>query len=58
MFLCASVADNGVCESWVPYVGVLPPLSISDAIALSSAAFGVWAIAWGVRQVVGAILNR
>lgn len=58
MYICAQVTEAGDCAVWSEYFGLLPPLSVSDALELSSVAFGVWAAVWCVRQVANAILNR
>lgn len=58
MYLCAdiNVIDN-TCDLWVPFVGLLPPLSVADALTISAGAFTVWGIAWGVRRLVRQIIN-
>lgn len=58
MYLCASVNDAGSCELWVPYTGMLPPLSVADALTIAGLALGVWALAWGARLVAGQLLGR
>lgn len=58
MFICAQLSESGTCEVWSEYFGLLPPLSVADALTISGAAFGVWALAWAVRQLVGLFINR
>ena len=58
MYICAELSQQGGCTVWSEYFGLLPPLSIADALELSAYAFGVWALAWGVRQIVGLFINR
>ena len=58
MYICASVDQLGNCEVWSEYFGLLPPLSVPDALVIASGAFGVWALAWVVRQLVGLFINR
>lgn len=58
MFICAQLSESGTCEVWSEYFGLLPPLSNSDALLIASSAFGVWALAWAVRQLVGLFINR
>jgi hypothetical protein len=58
MYICAQLSEQGECQVWSEYFGLLPPLSIADALELSAAAFGVWALAWGVRLVVYQFINR
>ena len=58
MYICAQLSETGQCQVWSEYFGLLPPLSIADALELSALAFGVWAVAWGVRQVVHQLINR
>lgn len=58
MYICAQLSDTGECQVWSEYFGLLPPLSIADALELSALAFVVWAVAWGVRHVVGLFINR
>lgn len=58
MYICADVDEFGVCQVWSEYFGLLPPLSTADALLIASSAFGVWALAWAVRQLVGLFINR
>lgn len=58
MFLCRELDEFGACVEWIAQAGPLPDLSVPDALALSSVAFGVWGIAWGVNLVVNSILNK
>lgn len=58
MYICAELSEQGTCTVWAEYFGLLPPLSVGDALELSALAFGLWALAWGVRQIAGLIINR
>ena len=58
MYICAELDVNGACSVWSEYFGLLPPLSTFDALQLAGLAFGVWATAWVVRQLVGLFINR
>lgn len=45
--------STGVCshQVWIDSPTVLPPLSVSDGLVLSSAILGLWAIAFGLRFI-------
>jgi len=58
MYICAELDDGGQCAVWSEYFGLLPPLSTGEAVEIAAYAFMVWAVAWGVRQVVALIINR
>ena len=58
MYICAQLDGQGGCSVWSEYFGLLPPLAISDALLIAGAAFGVWGLAWGARQIVGLVINR
>lgn len=58
MFICAELDQSGGCAVWSEYFGLLPPLSTSDAFEIAALAFGVWALAWGVRHIAGLMFNR
>ena len=58
LYLCSGLDEvTGDCVSWVAYAGFLPALSIPDALEVGGAALGVFAVAWGVRQMVGLFLS-
>lgn len=58
MYICAELDESGNCVTWSEYFGLLPPLSTDDALVIASLAFGVWGVAWAVRQIVGLFINR
>lgn len=58
MWICAELSEAGQCTVWAEYFGLLPPLSVSDALFIASAAYGLWGLAWGVRHIVGLVINR
>jgi len=57
MYLCSSLVD-GVCQEWSEYTGIFPPLTVEEGVTLGLAVGGVWATAWGLRQIVGVLINR
>ena len=44
-----TVAQTCSAPVWVPDSGVLPPLSVPDAIAIAAGVWALWACALGVR---------
>lgn len=58
MYVCAELSEVGGCSLWVEFYGLLPPLSIPDALMISSGAFGIWGICWAVRLLVLSFINR
>lgn len=58
MYICAELDASGNCTTWSEYFGLLPPLSTTDALEIAGLAFGVWGLAWAVRQIVGLFINR
>lgn len=58
MYICAELDQSGGCSVWAEYFGLLPPLSVTDSVLIAASAWGLWALAWGVRQVVVLIINR
>lgn len=58
MYVCLELDDNGQCAVWAEQFTLLPSLSTGEAVEIAAYAFMVWAVAWGVRQVVALIINR
>jgi hypothetical protein len=60
MFWACSVEPSpaGECGEWVQYVGLLPYLTIGDGVVIGGAIMGTWAVAYVVRTITRAIVNR
>ena len=57
-FVCTSVDDATLeCLEWVQTAS-WPALSYADAMELSAAVLGCWALAFGLRLIFGHLLNR
>jgi hypothetical protein len=48
---CAYVVESGSETAWAS----LPGMSIDNALVISGAIAGLWALAWGFRQLIGAV---
>lgn len=55
-YVCATL-ENEVCTEWVQTWSPLA-LSYGEGAQLASVIIGCWAIAWGLRLLVGFLLNR
>lgn len=59
LYACKTVNESGTCTEWVAFSGgLLPPLTVDQALTLGGAVVMCWIVAWGVRVVANQINNR